>query len=117
MIIESISGVRGTAPEFNSEKILNYISAFHSLQPKGVFILGRDTRPTGELFIEDIAEKLVDIGRDLINVNVVPTPTVQFMVENTDAVGGIIVTASHNPTEWNGLKFVRNDGTFLLPDE
>ena len=117
MIIESISGVRGTAPEFNSEKILNYISAFHSLQPKGVFILGRDTRPSGEIFIEDIAEKLVDIGRDLINVNVVPTPTVQFMVENTDAVGGIIVTASHNPTEWNGLKFVRNDGTFLLPDE
>ncbi len=80
-------------------------------------MLGRDTRPSGEFFIEDIAQALVSSGRDVINLNIVPTPTVQFMVENTDAVGGIIVTASHNPTEWNGLKFVSEDGTFLLPDE
>ena len=80
-------------------------------------MLGRDTRPSGEFFIEDIAQALVSSGRDVINLNIVPTPTVQFMVENTDAVGGIIVTASHNPSEWNGLKFVSEDGTFLLPDE
>jgi len=80
-------------------------------------MLGRDTRLSGEFFIEDIAQALVSSGRDVINLNIVPTPTVQFMVENTDAVGGIIVTASHNPSEWNGLKFVSEDGTFLLPDE
>jgi phosphomannomutase len=117
MIIRSISGVRGTAPEFNSESVTHYAQAFHTLQPKGVIILGRDTRPSGEAYIEDIAAALVSAGRDVINLNIVPTPTVQFMAENTDAVGGIIVTASHNPTEWNGLKFVREDGTFLLPEE
>jgi len=117
MIIRSISGVRGTSPEFTSESVAYYAQAFHTLQPKGVIMLGRDTRPSGERFIEDIAQALISSGRDVINLNIVPTPTVQFMVENTDAVGGIIVTASHNPTEWNGLKFVREDGTFLLPDE
>lgn len=117
MIIRGISGVRGTANEFNSESVSRYAQAFHVLQPKGVFILGRDTRPSGAEFIEAIAQVLVTAGRDVINLNVIPTPTVQFMVENTDAVGGIIVTASHNPTEWNGLKFVREDGTFLLPVE
>ena len=117
MIIESISGVRGTEPKLNSAKIASYILAFHSMQPEGVIILGRDTRPSGEFFIEDIARSLVHVGRDVINVDVAPTPTVQFMVENTDAVGGIIITASHNPKEWNGLKFVREDGTFLFPHE
>ncbi len=117
MIIRSISGVRGTAPEFTSESISRYAQAFNALQPKGVFMLGRDTRPSGERFIEDVAQALISVGRDVINLNIVPTPTVQFMVENTDAVGGIVVTASHNPTEWNGLKFIREDGTFLLSDE
>ena len=117
MIIRSISGIRGTAPEFNSEYVFRCAQAFHIQQPKGVFMLGRDTRLSGEFFIEDIAQALVSSGRDVINLNIVPTPTVQFMVENTDAVGGIIVTASHNPSEWNGLKFVSEDGTFLLPDE
>lgn len=117
MIIRSISGIRGTTPEFTSESISRYAKAFHAMQPKGVFMLGRDTRPSGEGFIEDIAHALISSGRDVINLNIVPTPTVQFMVENTDAVGGIIVTASHNPTEWNGLKFVREDGTFLHPEE
>ena len=103
MIIRSISGVRGTAPEFTSESISRYAQAFNALQPKGVFMIGRDTRPSGEGFIEDIAQALISVGRDVINLNIVPTPTVQFMVENTDAVGGIVVTASHNPTEWNGF--------------
>ncbi len=117
MIIRSISGIRGTTSEFTSESVSRYAKAFHAMQPKGVFMLGRDTRPSGEGFIEDIAHALITSGRDVINLNIVPTPTVQFMVENTDAVGGIIVTASHNPTEWNGLKFVRKDGTFLYPEE
>ncbi|MFQ6677626.1 MAG: phosphoglucosamine mutase [Fidelibacterota bacterium] len=113
MIIRSISGVRGTAPEFNSETIKKYACAFHSMQPKGVFILGRDTRPSGEMYLEKFALALNSVGRDVINLNIVPTPTVQFMVEITDAAGGVIITASHNPIEWNGLKFVRSDGTFL----
>ncbi len=117
MIIRSISGVRGTAPEFNSEAIQKYAQAFHIMQPKGVFILGRDTRPSGEEFMDVFAKALILQGRNVINLDIVPTPTVQFMVENTDAAGGVIITASHNPIEWNGLKFVRADGTFLHPSE
>jgi phosphomannomutase len=117
MIIRSISGVRGTGPEFNLEAIQKYAQAFHTMQKEGVFILGRDTRPSGEEFLEIFAQALVLQGRDVINLDIVPTPTVQFMVENTDAAGGIIITASHNPIEWNGLKFVRSDGTFLHPGE
>ena len=57
------------------------------------------------------------MGRTVINCGIVPTPTVQYMVQNTEAIGGFIVTASHNPIEWNGLKFVREDSTFFHPEE
>jgi len=70
MIIRSISGVRGTAPEFTSESIFRYAQAFNALQPKGVFMLGRDTRPSGEGFIEDVAQALISVGRDVINLNI-----------------------------------------------
>ncbi len=117
MIMRSISGIRGRLPEFNSETVTRYAQAFHALLPTGVLILGRDTRPSGEDFIEDAARALLEVGRDIINLNIVPTPTVQFMVETTDAAGGMIITASHNPDEWNGLKFVHSDGTFLYSDQ
>ncbi len=61
--------------------------------------------------------ELVRLGRTVILCGIVPTPTIQFMVNNTEAVGGFIVTASHNPIEWNGLKFVREDSTFFHPYE
>jgi len=61
--------------------------------------------------------ELTRLGRTVILCGIVPTPTVQFMVHNTEAVGGFIVTASHNPIEWNGLKFVREDSTFFHPKD
>ena len=64
-----------------------------------------------------MCEQLVQLGRTVIHCGIVPTPTVQFMVHSTEAVGGLIVTASHNPIEWNGLKFVREDSTFFHPDD
>ncbi|MDP6755646.1 MAG: phosphoglucosamine mutase, partial [Candidatus Marinimicrobia bacterium] len=60
---------------------------------------------------------LVRLGRTVIHCGIVPTPTIQFMVYNTEAVGGFIVTASHNPIEWNGLKFFREDSTFFHSNE
>ena len=118
MIIRSISGVRGiTKTSFTSDLIKLYAHAFHDQIPQGLIYLGRDSRPSGEHILEIFSNELIDLGRDVVNCEVVPTPTVQFMVERSEAVGGVIITASHNPEEWNGMKFVREDGTFFFPEE
>ena len=118
MIIRSISGVRGiTKTSLTSDLIKLYTHAFHDQIPQGLIYLGRDSRPSGEHILEIFSNELIDLGRDVVNCEVVPTPTVQFMVERSEAVGGVIITASHNPEEWNGMKFVREDGTFFFPEE
>ena len=118
MIIRSISGVRGlTSTHLNTETISAYARAFHKYNDNGLIFLGRDTRPSGENLLEVFSQELVRLGRDVIDCGVVPTPTVQFMVDRSEAAGGVVITASHNPIEWNGLKFVRSDGTFFYPDD
>ena len=118
MIIRSISGVRGiTKTSLTSDLIKLYAHAFHDQIPQGLIYLGRDSRPSGEHILEIFSNELIDLGRDVVNCEVVPTPTEQFMVERSEAVGGVIITASHNPEEWNGMKFVREDGTFFFPEE
>ena len=118
MIIRSISGVRGiTKTSLTSDLIKLYAHAFHDQIPQGLIYLGRDSRPSGEHILEIFSNELIDLGRNVVNCEVVPTPTVQFMVERSEAVGGVIITASHNPEEWNGMKFVREDGTFFFPEE
>ena len=89
----------------------------HRYLPDGVIVVGRDSRPSGDLILESMCEQLVQLGRTVIHCGIVPTPTVQFMVHSTEAVGGFVVTASHNPIEWNGLKFVREDSTFFHSDD
>ena len=118
MLIRSISGVRGLVDSHLTPNIaVNYANGLHQLLPDGVIVAGRDSRPSGDLILEVMCEQLVKLGRTVIHCDIVPTPTVQFMVNSTEAVGGFIVTASHNPIEWNGLKFVREDSTFFHPDE
>ena len=118
MIIRSISGVRGITKTSLTPKVIKlYAHAFHDQIPNGLIYLGRDSRPSGEDILEIFSNELISLGRDIVNCGIVPTPTVQFMVERSEAAGGVIVTASHNPEEWNGMKFVRKDGTFFYPDE
>ena len=95
----------------------NFANAIHEIIPDGVIMIGRDTRPSGEVLLENVSNQLLDCGRNIITLGIVPTPTIQYMVQNTEAQGGIVITASHNPIEWNGFKFIRNDGTFFRPDE
>ena len=105
MIIESISGVRGITPSFlTPETVRNYAAAFHQHCPPGVLFIGRDSRSTGDILQDIVVEELSLCGRDIFVCGIVPTPTIQFMVEKTEAAGGIVITASHNPSEWNGLK-------------
>ena len=118
MIIRSISGVRGLIDSHLTTKVIEcYARAFHSHLKPGLIFIGRDSRPSGEDLLDSFANELVRLGRDVIICGIVPTPTVQFMVERSEAVGGIIITASHNPIEWNGIKFVRSDGTFFHPND
>ncbi|MDP6592928.1 MAG: phosphoglucosamine mutase [Candidatus Marinimicrobia bacterium] len=117
MLIETISGVRGIIPQdFNESVISRYVGAFHSLCGEGAIIVGRDTRASGSKLTSAVIEALLTSGRDVIDCGICPTPTVQFAVEDTDAVGGLVITASHNPEEWNGLKFIAQDGCFLNED-
>jgi phosphomannomutase len=118
MLIRSISGVRGLVKtDLLPETCAAYAAAVHTMVPDGVIMIGRDTRPSGEHLSDAMVEILLSYGRDVISLGIVPTPTVQFMVERTDAVAGVVITASHNPIQWNGLKFIRGDGTFFRPDE
>mgnify|MGYP000493798405 CR=1 FL=1 len=114
MIIRSISGVRGLVDtDLTTDTVKAYARAFHIHVDPGLIMLGRDSRPSSEDLLDAFTEELIGLGRDLIVCGIVPTPTVQFMVEKSEAAGGAIITASHNPIEWNGLKFVRSDGTFF----
>ena len=114
MLIRSISGIRGLVKEdLNRDAIIQYANALHTTLKPGVVYAGRDSRPSGETIIEIMIEELLKRGRTVIYCGIVPTPTIQFMVHTTEAVGGFIITASHNPIDWNGIKFVREDSTFF----
>ncbi len=118
MLIRSISGIRGlVSSHLTQELCINFANAIDLIIPDGVIMLGRDTRPSGEELLENVSDQLQKCGRNIIILGIVPTPTIQYMVQNTEAQGGIVITASHNPIEWNGFKFIRNDGTFFQPNE
>ena len=114
MLIRSISGIRGLVDEdLKNDSIIKYANALNELFPEGVIYAGRDSRPSGEDIVQAMIDELIMLGRTVIYCGIVPTPTVQYMVHNSEAVGGFIITASHNPIEWNGIKFLREDSTFF----
>ncbi len=116
--VRSISGLRATEEDGLNPKVLaNYALAFAEILPKGKIIIGRDGRPSGKWIEDAILTALRNAGRQAEVIGIVPTPTVQLMVEHSNASGGIAITASHNPSQWNGLKFLREDGTFLNQQE
>lgn len=118
MLIESISGVRGIFPsDLDAAVAVRYARAFLRFCPGEKIMIGRDTRPSGAELVSAITAGLESVGASVRDCGICPTPTFQFAVEDTDAHGGIMVTASHNPAEWNGLKFVGADGCFLTARE
>ena len=119
----SISGIRGiVGTSLTPDVVVRYASAFgqycKQLQPSGTAIyLGRDGRVSGKVFANIISSTLISMGIDVRAIGVCPTPTIALAVERSDAVGGISVTASHNPMEWNGMKFIGSNGMFLDAEE
>ena len=113
-LIRGISGIRGIVNDgLDANVVSDHMKAFSQLQPDGTILVARDSRCHGAAFIEAACFALATSGRDVINCDIIPTPTAQFLVEKNGYAGGIVITASHNPTEWNGMKFIDNDGCFL----
>ncbi len=117
-IIFSVSGVRGIyGDSLTLPVVVHYTLAYAKFcrdnKKSRKIIVGRDGRLMGDEVAAVAVYTLSIAGFEVIDIGVAPTPTVQLAVEKMKAAGGISVTASHNPQQWNGLKFLDSDGTFL----
>jgi len=112
----SVSGIRGIVGESLTPFVVaDFAAKLATWLPPGPMVFGRDSRPSGPALRHAILGALTGVGRDVIDLGIVPTPTVQVEVESRRAAGGIALTASHNPVEWNALKLIGGDGRFLSP--
>src|SRR2546429_512633 len=128
-LMVGVSGVRGiVGKDLTPEVVTRWARAFGTWvrengkretgNGKGsAVVVGRDARESGPAFAAAVTTGLTLVGCDVIDVGLVPTPTVQLAVEHHHAGGGTAITASHNPIEWNALKFVGSDGIFLDGNE
>jgi phosphomannomutase len=119
-LMVGISGVRGVVGDgLTPEVLTRYSAAFGNLcesrrqNISPVVVLGRDSRISGEMCRLAVLSGLSATGCEVIDIGICPTPTVQIAVEELGASGGMVITASHNPIQWNALKFIGPDGTFL----
>ncbi|TGK32689.1 phosphoglucosamine mutase [Leptospira gomenensis] len=112
-LMVSVSGIRGIIPTgLSPEVIFDALRAFGTWVSGSKIVLGRDSRPSGP-FIENIALGLMQaMGKDVLPLGIVPTPTVKAVVQLSKAGGGIMISASHNPIVWNAFKFVGPGGFF-----
>ena len=121
-LIKSISGFRGTIGGIPNENltpldIVKFASAYGAWvlsKDKGkLVIIGRDARISGKIVSDLVVSTLLSMGLDVINLGLSTTPTVEMAVKLEEAAGGIILTASHNPKQWNALKLLNNLGEFI----
>jgi phosphomannomutase len=117
-LMVSVSGVRGRVAEgLTPEVIAHFAAAFGAYVlrngPGKTVVIGRDSRVSGPMFSRAAVAALQSVGCDVVDVGIAPTPSVQLTVEELGAAGGLAVTASHNPIEWNALKFIGPSGMFL----
>jgi phosphomannomutase len=110
----SVSGLRGIAnTDLTQEIAVSVTRAFAAFMKAHTIVLGRDTRPSSSMFAKAITEALKTSGCRVINLDIVPTPTVLFIVRRVKADAGIMITASHNPIDNNGIKLINSRGEFL----
>jgi len=127
-LIKSISGIRGTIGGKTGENltpcdIVKFTSAFgmwlkkRNHEKRITVVTGRDSRTSGEMIANLVNNTLISLGIDVIYTGMAATPTVEVAVSGTHSAGGIIITASHNPAEWNALKLLNENGEFLSAAE
>jgi phosphomannomutase len=117
-LMVSVSGIRGIVGQSLTPEVLtDYVYAFSEFISSGKIIIGRDSRISGEMVNSIVTGTLLAKGLDVIDIGIVPTPTVQFTVKKLNGQGGIAISASHNPNQWNALKLLNRSGEFLTPEE
>jgi phosphomannomutase len=113
-LLFSVAGARGIVGESLDEDVVERLAlAFGTIMPPGPIVIGRDTRPSGVSLAQAAVNAIRSTGHDCIDIGIAATPTVEMAVEKLRASGGLIVTASHNPIEWNALKFLNKQGIFI----
>ncbi|EFA86471.1 Phosphomannomutase [Heterostelium album PN500] len=123
-LIRTISGVRGVIGDtLSPEVIVAHIAAFTMMlegplyhQKQHKIVVGRDSRVSGPWVERLVVGTLSACGYHVYQIGIATTPTVQFMTTELKCSGGIVITSSHNPVEWNGLKFIGSDGLFISPE-
>jgi phosphomannomutase len=121
-LMVSVSGIRGRVGEgLTPEVVARYASAFGawaaSHGASHAVVVGRDSRVSGPMFHRVVLSALQSVGCDAIDIGLTTTPTCQLAVEHHHAAGGLMISASHNPIEWNALKFIGPTGLFLEASE
>src|SRR6185369_8170047 len=121
-LMVSVSGIRGRVGEaLTPEIVAQYAAAFGAWaagrNETGRVVVGRDSRVSGPLFHRVVLSALQSVGCDVIYIDLTTTPTCQLAIEEHHAAGGLMISASHNPIEWNALKFIGPSGLFLEASE
>jgi len=120
-LMVSVSGVRGrVGAGLTPEVVATFAAAFGAWASRGgvrTIVVGRDSRVSGPMFTRVVHSALESVGCTVIDIGMAPTPTIQLAVEHHHAAGGLGITASHNPIEWNALKFIGPSGLFLSAAE
>ena len=119
-LIKSVSGIRGIYNKtLNLNEIAKHAYAFSKIQknPSLPILVARDSRQSGLEIQNYLINFLNKTGRNIIKCDIIPTPTAQLITDKFNIAGAIVITASHNPQEWNGMKFINSDGTFLGKDK
>ena len=128
-LIKSISGIRGTiggptGDTLNPLDIVKFTTAYATFMKRGAkgegrnkIVVGRDARISGDMVRNVVCGTLMGMGLDVIDIDLATTPTTELAVRWTGALGGIIITASHNPRQWNALKLLNGEGEFLTKDD
>lgn len=117
-LMVSVSGIRGIVGDgLDPHTITKYASAYADFCGSGKIVIGCDGRITGEMVKNILIGTLLAKGNDIIDIGICPTPTVLYNVKKLNAVGGIQISASHNPNEWNALKLLNSEGEFMTPEQ
>ena len=127
-LIKSISGIRGTiggpaGDGLTPLDVVKFTSAYatfirrNTTNTSNVIVVGRDARLSGRMVLELVTGTLTGMGFDVVNIGLATTPTTELAVTWENACGGIIITASHNPKQWNALKLLNDKGEFLTDEQ